>query len=263
MALSLAERAWISLRWRTRRATAALRGLPDFLLIGAARAGTTGLYHALCSHPDVRPPFRKEPRYFGASYERGTRWYRAHFPLRHRLAGGRMTGDATTSYLPDSRVPRRARGTIPEAHLLALLREPVARAHSHWRLRVATGREDRSFEEIVAPDLERGHLDPTWDRGTPYLPVGAYAHHLQRWLSFFPRSRLHVVISEDLWADPRPEHARILDFLGLRPWRLEVVPGSNAAPGPPLDPSLRRDLEALYAPHNARLADLLRRDPGW
>lgn len=174
-----------------------------------------------------------------------------------------MTGEATTSYLPDPRVPRRVREVLPDIRLLALLREPVARAHSHWRYRTTTGREDRSLEEIVRPALERGHIDPSRDATTPYLATGLYAHHLQRWLSSFPRRQLHVVISEDLWTDPRAEHARVLDFLGLRTHHLDIAPDRNAVPGPPLDDCLRRELKALYAPHNARLETLLGRDPGW
>lgn len=273
MSPGVLERAATSLRWRTRRATAALRVLPDFLIVGAARAGTTGLYRSLCSHPDVRAPFRKEPQYFGAFYGRGGAWYRAHFPLGHLTPAGRpvaadsharfVTGEATTSYLPDPRVPPRVRDDLPDVRLLVLLRDPVDRAHSHWRLRSAEGREHRSFAEAVRPDLEDGRVRTGLVRDTPYLAWSAYDRHLRRWYAVFPRSLIHVVISEELWADPREQHERILEFLGLPPHPLEITPRSNTQPGPPLSPTLRREVETLLAPHRTGVRALLGRDPAW
>lgn len=271
---SLLSRASVSLRWRARRATSPWRTLPDFLIIGAARAGTTGLHRSLCSHPDVIPPFGKEPHFFGQLYDRGTDWYRSHFPavvcptrMQRLLRDGAdrplVTGEATPSYLADPRVPERVRSELPRVRLLVVLREPVDRAHSHWRLRQGEDREERTFEEVVGPALERGGIDLTWNRRTPYLSWGVYVRHLERWLALFPRRQMHVVVSEELWRDPWEQHRRILEFLELRDDPLHVEPMSNHSGGPPLDPGLRGRLEELFAPHNAALGDLLGRDAIW
>src|SRR5215470_750369 len=137
-----------SARFAARRATASARALPDFLIIGAQKAGTTSLYAYLTAHRDVRPAGRKEVHYFDLGFtagaELGEGWYRSMFPLRARLAlDGRRTGrpvrtgEASPYYLFHPAAPQRAAALVPEARLLVLVRDPVERAWSHYRHEVA------------------------------------------------------------------------------------------------------------------------------
>ncbi len=103
--------------------------LPDFMIIGAPKCGTTSLFEYLCGHPNVARPRRKEIHYFDERFERGLAWYRRHFPLVEKP---QITGEATTAYLFAKNTPARAAALVPDAKLIAVLRDPVRRVISHY-----------------------------------------------------------------------------------------------------------------------------------
>src|SRR4051794_22945776 len=133
------------------RATVALRPLPDFLILGAQKAGTTALYAYLRWHPEITGPSFKEVSFFDRHYANGERWYRAHMPARRRS----LVGEASPSYLFHPLAPERVAGLLPEARLIALLRNPVARPSSNYQNEVALGGEPLSFEEAIGREDER------------------------------------------------------------------------------------------------------------
>lgn len=117
--------------------TGAFRVLPDFLIIGAPKCGTTSLYGYLVQHPSVLPAMCKEVRFFDQFSHKPLGWYRGHFPTRWAVrraekdVGGRvLTGEATPTYLMLDVAPGRAYDVAPEAKLIAVLRNPVDRAYS-------------------------------------------------------------------------------------------------------------------------------------
>jgi hypothetical protein len=131
------------------------------VIIGAQRGGTTSLYRFLASHPDVRQPLPKEVSFLSRRWDRGVPWYTRHFPvLRHRPL---RTLEASPSYLSDVLAPVRAAATLPDARFVALLREPTARAISHYHHNRALGVEPLSFEEALDAEPERLGDDPTGD----------------------------------------------------------------------------------------------------
>src|SRR6187200_1451927 len=138
--------------WAYGTATARGRPLPDFLVIGAQKAGTTALYAYLRWHPGITGPSWKEVSFFDRHWWRGEAWYRGQFPLR---AGGRLVGEASPSYLFHPLAPERARSLVPDAKLIALVRNPVDRAYSQYQHAVALGREPLSFEDALAAEDER------------------------------------------------------------------------------------------------------------
>ena len=138
--------------WAAGRATARWRPLPDFLVIGAQKAGTTALYAYLRWHPGITGPSWKEVSFFDRHWWRGEFWYRGQFPLR---SGQRLVGEASPSYLFHPLAPERVRSLVPEAKLIALVRDPVDRAYSHYQHEVALGREPLSFEDALAAEAER------------------------------------------------------------------------------------------------------------
>ena len=104
--------------WRL--ATAPVRTLPDFLIIGAQKSGTTFLYQLLVQHPHVKPAFVKEVHYFDLEYRKGVNWYRSHFPLQMRNSREYITGEASPYYLFHPHAPRRASAVVPDAKLVVL-----------------------------------------------------------------------------------------------------------------------------------------------
>lgn len=268
------------------------RLLPDFCVIGAAKAGTTSLYTWLGEHPFVAPASRKEIHYFTYCYKHGVDWYRGHFPTqRERTAfaskHGRpfLTGEASPSYLPDLWAPGRVADLLPDVKLLVALRNPVDRAYSQFQMRSREGDEPlTSFAEAVAleetrlrDELARCTVEPLYNSQPladwSYLRWGRYAEHLERWLELFPRQQFHILTLEELSLDPQRTMERVHEFLELPPHRygdlgqFELVPGGTVVRSKisydPLTPALRAQLTEYFRPHNERLYELLGTDFGW
>ena len=259
--------------WTYGRATSFARPLPDFLILGAQKAGTTALYSYLRKHPSITGPSWKEVSYFDRHFARGAAWYRGNFPNNLRTRGA-LVGEASPSYLFHPLGPRRVRELVPEARLVALVRDPVDRALSHYNHERALGREPLSFEDaLAAEDVRlRGEeqklvADPRyfsreWWSHTSKAR-GRYADQLERWLDVFPREQLLVVPSDDLADDPAGTHARVLEFLGAAPQRLDAYPRVYEREYEPMEPETRARLAEEFAEPNRRLYRLLGRELGW
>ena len=262
------------------RATAGLRVLPDALIIGAQRCGTTSLYKLLVDHPDVvAPPLGKGAHYFDVGFDRGERWYRGHFPTA--IASGRtgplrrrLTLEASPYYLFHPLVPGRVRELLPDVRLIAMLREPVARAWSQYHHEVARGYETVSFAEAIeqeprrlAEDLERMRADPGFHgrhhQHHSYLARGRYAEQLERWYASVPREQVLVLSSERFFADPASSFAQVTEFLGLRPWDPGSYDARNSRSYDRMSVELQDRLREHFAEPNRRLAELTGLDFGW
>lgn len=276
---------WVPARMLLRRPTQRWRLLPAFLLIGGQRCGTTSLYNYLAAHPDIVQPLTKEPQFFSHQWRRGLDWYRSMFPLpRPLLPGGpqdglprRITFEASPYYLFHPLAAERAGSLVPDAKLIVLLRNPVERAYSHYWHSVRLGVETLSFEAAI--DAEAQRLAGEDERivgedGYPgrnhrffsYATRGYYAEQLERWWRHFPRERCLVLISEDLFDDPRRVYDDVVRFLGLRPWRPAEFPVSNRRirkrPSPMAE-TIRASLVDRFRPANCKLQLLLGRRLNW
>lgn len=270
--------------------THSMRRLPDFVVIGANGSGTTSFYWNLARHPAILPTATKEVHFFDRHWQDGLDWYRAHFPL---AAGtrGKMTGEATPSYLFRPEIPERLAATVPDAKLIALLRNPVDRAYGHYHKRFRKGSVTLPFEAVARAELARlgerpidaqtfaervaerdaqrgtpaDRLDLDRYDGTPFLLRGVYAPQIEMWRKFFPAEQMLVLASEEYYAEPLAllrKTAR--DFLGLADWWPQWYDRRNEGHRyPPMAPDLRAELEAFYRPHNEALAALIGHDLGW
>ncbi len=278
------RRTLMGLRTGLRRSTQRLRSNPDFLIIGGQRCGTTSVFNYLLDHPLVLPPLVKEPQFFTYHWPRGTGWYRAQFPtdLRRRAAALRgpsgpvVTFEATPYYLFHPCAPERAAQVLPAAKLVVLVRDPVKRAYSHYQHSVRMGFEPLSFAAAVeleptrlAGEEERIRSDSRYQgtnhRVFSYVSRGSYADQIERWLTRFSRESIHVIVSEELFADPGRHYQELLGFLGLpesKPADFRVhTKGSSRGDKIPAD--VRRTLEERFAPANRALERLLGRELGW
>ena len=278
---------------RFRIATRRARIFPGFIIIGTQRAGTTSLFYYLRRHPDVRRPssgdgsvdWPKELHFFDERYHRGLDWYRTFFPLAVERSIARVrgrdvvAGEATPYYLFHPLVPERVAASLPDVRLIALLRDPIERAYSHYQLMVRTGREKLSFEDAVAAEEERLAGEDlsadTWvttkfgarthreHRHRAYINRGLYAEQLERWYGYFPRDQLMVIRAEEFLERPAEIYAAVLRFLGLRPWEPKDFVTRNRGSYAPIDPELRTHLDERFAEPNARLVALLGWEKTW
>ena len=265
--------------------------LPNLLVIGAAKSGTSSLWKYLSAHPDVHMYSGKEIDYFSAYPDKGLPWYLGHF---REASDALVVGEASPSYLTDPETPRRVAQVIPEARLVVILRHPIDRAHSLYWFRREIREESRAFAEAIHREMA-GEVVP----GCEYLTHGRYALDLGRWSEFFPRESLYVSLLDDLRAQPQQEFASLCRFLDIaddvplrevgrvynrtfnpRLWplvrlmiRIDSWRGSRLLwapivlaqtrlqqPYPPMDGSIRGELVEWFKPHNERLAEWLGRE---
>lgn len=256
------------------RAREAPGSMPDFVIIGAQKSGTTSLFNWIGQASAVELPRRKEPHFFSVEFDRGLDWYRSQ--LRPRGADRRrsLTGEASTSYLYHPLAPARLARSLPGVRLIALLRDPVERAISSYWHEVRRGREHLDLaaaldaeEERIAGERERVATEPGYrsfaDEHFSYKAKGLYADQVERWRALFGPERLLVVESGRLFRDPLAELRRVTEFLGLDEAAVgELRPRMRARrPSTPLE--LDERLRAEFDEPNERLFGLLGEDFGW
>jgi hypothetical protein len=262
-----------------RLGTAPMRTLPDFIIIGSQKGGTTFLNRLLAQHPRIRPAFLKEVHYFDLNFDKGINWYRSNFPMRTSRNEGYVTGEASPYYMFYPHAARRASVVVPKAKLIVLLRNPIDRAYSHYQhqaLRVkGEGQETLSFEQAVDAEerrlrgeLERMLQDEHYmspnHRNYSYLSRGIYVDQLLTWSRYYDRTQMLILKSENLFDDTLNTLAVTLDFLEIPRWVPERYSISNKGKyTEAIDPTVRQRLEDYFRPHNLRLYEYLGADLGW
>ncbi len=189
----------------------------QFLVIGAQKAGTTSLFRYLSAHPQIFMPGQKELAYFSDDerYTRGREAYLSeHFS---RAVPGQVCGEASPHYMCFQKCAERIQTQFPQVRLLAVLRNPVDRAYSHYRMAQRRGLEPQSFGRAVhAQLLRRSRDDAAVDLQRDYVGFGEYGRILANFLRYFARSQLQVVWSDELDRDVALTMPRVYDFLGVR-----------------------------------------------
>jgi hypothetical protein len=192
--------------------------LLDFMIIGAQKSGTTSLFKYMLSHPQLYMPPEKESPYFDDDEKvaRGWDWYIGEY--FGDAPADRLWGTVTPNYMIDPRVPERIREALPGVKLIAVLRDPVERAYSDYRMNVRRGFEARSFADAVAeclqPEvLERARQRP--NRTNSYVTSGEYGRILSAYYRLFPSDQLLVFFTEELKHQPETVLQSVFQFLGV------------------------------------------------
>jgi len=243
------------------RATAALRPLPNSIIIGGMKCGTTTLNAWLRSHPEVAFSAIKEIHFFDQNYEKGPDWYRSFFPIWERLLGAKCVLEATPAYLfRASVVAERMHRLVPEARLIVMLRDPVKRAISHYGHRVRNGEEDRSIEEALLSDYGKAV-----GTDNSYKTRGLYADQIQMFRKFYADHQIMVIKSEDFFANPGPIYAAVLNFFGVcqRPLPEGSSPRNVGQRHAEIPVEVTEHLYQYYQAPNQRLVELLPSFSAW
>ncbi|MEM7324262.1 MAG: sulfotransferase domain-containing protein [Actinomycetota bacterium] len=263
-------------RERAALATWDRRVLPDVMLAGVQRSGTTALFEALYRLPNVERPRRgKGSHFFSYNYYRGWEWFQSQFPteawsdrVAAKVGVPMFCFDACPYYLFHPFAVERMAQALPDVKVMVMLRDPVRRAESHFHHSVSHGHEDLDFHQALAAegariDGEIEKMEQDWSYWShshehhSYFSKGVYVEQLERLFRFYPRDQVMVIQSEEFYRNSNRVLAEVTDWLGLQTVTLEEKDDRNGHAYKRMDEEMRAHLIELYREPNERLFDLL------
>jgi len=263
--------------------TGFLHVIPDFLIIGFPKCGTTSLYEYLIQHPDIYPPIGKEIDYFDRLYNRKNNWYKVRFPTTFQkiftakfLKRHFLTGEATPRYILHPHALHRIKKTVPNAKFIVLLRNPIDSAYSHYNMNEKNGYESLSFENAIKNEKNRiqGRYEKmaknqnyySWDYDLfSYLDQGIYVEKIKRWMEVFPKEQFLIIQSEEFLENPSIIYYEVLNFLNLRKWEPDsfTLYKKRQVSNYKINSELRKHLSDYFKPYNEDLFNLLGKKFDW
>ncbi len=189
--------------------------VPDFLVVGAQKSGTTSLFLLLSKHPDIFLPSRKELQFFSSPllYPKGLDWYATEF--FSDCSDAQLAGEISPQYMYSSEIARRVHSDLPEAKIIAILREPIDRAWSHYQMACRREQEDRQPEVAFAAARATDENDTGAPETARYLQFSDYERVLSEYLYFYGRERMLILFQEHLDTRPEAVMRQVCDFLGI------------------------------------------------
>jgi len=235
---------------------------PEFLIVGAQKAGTTSLYNCLKQHPDIQAAKKKEIHYFSQYFNKGLDWYLQHFPERE---SNKLSGEASPFYLYHPHSAERIASQLPQVKIIILLRNPVQRAISHYHQQARRHHEKLAMLEAFQKEDER--ISSAWHKllagkqtsgvkiqQCSYLSRGKYLEQILRYEKYFPREQIMIIESTDFFDHPQETLSRLFNFLGINTNFMPTdlwprKPGNYAD----TDPEVLHYLNEYFTPHNKAL----------
>ncbi|MCF8337111.1 MAG: sulfotransferase domain-containing protein [Bacteroidales bacterium] len=240
-------------------------GLPDFIILGETKCGTTSLYNYLIEHPKVKENFgnkdvvpeaqHKEMRFFDKFFDRGIGWYQSLFP---ETKEGELTGESTPMYLYRTITIQRILKYTPNVKFIVLLRNPVNRLYSNYY----------HFYKYIPqwskeyPDFET-YLNRCNDRDYYLIDKGLYYYTLIKWFDYFPREQFFIETTENLNAMPQKVYSSLLKFLNLSDFKIQKYEHHRINSYPKISDNTAKYLNDFYSPYNEKLKALLNIDLNW
>ena len=265
-----------------RTMTNSKRLLPDFLIIGFQKCGTTTLFDYLDNCPNIGMASKKEVHFFDFSYWRNVSWYRAQFPFKSKKKKFEeknrelfLIGEASPLYIFHPLVPKRIKKILPTAKLIVIMRNPVDMAYSHYQHYKRRGLEKMSFEETIDDDKRRFSIimdkfqnDEIRDYNVseilfPYISMAIYAKYIKNWLEIFPKNQFLFLKTEDLDKDASVEFKKIFEFIKIPSFDIKYEGKRNVGSYSPMKSTTRDQLLEFYKPFNQELEKILETKFQW
>lgn len=208
---------------------------PDFIIIGVQKGGTSSLFYYLNQHPQLNGSKRKETHFFSKYYYKGFSWYKSFFPYKW---DNRMTFEATPYYLFHPAAPDRIRRHLKNIKFIVLLREPIARAYSHYKMEYKWGVEQYSFAEALELEDERlkgeetklkqnsGYISYN-HQSFSYIERSLYYKQLKKWFEMFGKDKFLVLKSEEFFSNPETELNKVYSFLNVKNYKISDLKAIN------------------------------------
>jgi len=250
-----------------RLSTSHWRKLPDFIIIGTQKGGTTSLFYYLYQHPELSFSHKKEIYFFNLFFNEGLAWYKSHFPFR---TNSKITGEATPSYMFHPKAAERVKSILPNVKLIVLLRNPIDRAYSGYAMGLRRKTDTaETFEVAVKRELEALQNQNDVDEYTQekhelyYLERGKYYSQLLPWLAHFQREQFLFIKSENLFQNPENELIKVYEHLGISTLLPKDLSKKNAGKYDKISPETVHQLETYFREENEILAHLLGEEFKW
>ena len=261
--------------------TGRFRIMPDFIIIGAQKCGTTSLYHYLTLHPEIISAESKEIHFFNINYMLGLNWYKSKFPTLMQKYITKtisrknfLTGEASPYYINHVHTPKRIHKTISNVKIIAILRNPVDRAYSHFNFNIKQKLESLSFEDALKAEKgrlegekEKMMIDPHYNsnnyRNYSYLNRGIYIDQIKTWMNLFPKEQFLILRTEDLESNPNTVLKQTFEFLNLPDFTIQNTSHKNVGNYKEMNSDTRKWLIEYFKPHNEKLYKYLERDFQW
>jgi len=248
----------LSLKFLHRWLTCYFRGLPDFLIVGAAKSGTTSLYNYLLQHESVLPALEKEVNFWYRRKKLSINWYRGNFPMKFKLKS-KITGEASTIYLKFPNIAYKIKKDLPNAKILIILRNPVDRAFSGYNFALSDHHhESLSFADALVCEEFSDY------RFFSYRQHGLYLKLLKPYYENFSKDQILVLDFDELKNHPQKLMNEVCDFLKINrknDWHFEIY--NQLSYSSVIDPKTRKWLVDYYLPHNKKLFEFLGRKFNW
>ena len=241
--------------------TASSRVLPDFIIGGTVRSGSTSLYYNICEHPSVLEASYDEIGFFDSNYQLGMEWYRSMFPKQKEMdevrnsTGFAITGEDTPFYFWKKEVIQRILKNLPNIKIILIFRNPIDRAYSNYNLGVRTESEKLSFEDAIDEEmkfLEENSFRKSIDQKRSYLSKGLYDKQIKNWFDFFPKKQIHVLSTEEMRNDPKKTLLKIFEFLEISEYNIKNPQKQKSANYDFMKQETRQKLLNFYREHNEK-----------
>jgi len=252
--------------------TASSRVLPDFIISGTVRSGTTSLYYNICEHQSVLPDDYDEIGFIDSNYHLGINWYRSMFPTEKEMERVKketnfaITGEDTPFYFWKKEAAERILKDIPNSKIIIIFRNPVDRAYSNYHLGIRKKTEKLSFEDAIDEEmnfLEKHSFRESVDRRRSYLSKGFYENQIKIWFNVFPREKIHILSTEDMQKNPEKTLLKIFQFLGIPNYTLKNPQKQKSSEYKKMDDKTREILLNFYKPHNEKFFQIIQERFDW
>ena len=260
--------------------TGFIRVIPDFLVIGAKRCGTTSLYQHLSEHPCISRSPRDNIGFFNENYHLGINWYKSLFPTvfyKKKMESKNkhcLFFDVTSTYMEEELTAKNVYEVNPNQKIIVILRNPVDRAYSHYHVNVKEKSEKRSFEDAIFEEMNRikseriiqnknKNLRVFTPNNIHYLKKGFYALQLKSWFKIFPREQILVLSTEEFQEDQNLIYKKIFDFLNIPNMKIKSTEKMEKGNYIPMKDKTRTLLLDYFIQYNHELFELINSEFNW
>jgi len=252
--------------------TASSRVLPDFIIIGTVRSGSTSLYYNICEHPSVLSADYDEIGFFDSNFHLGIEWYRSMFPTKKEMenvkkeTGFAITGEDTPFYFWKKEAAERIYDMNQNSKILSIFRNPVDRAYSNYNISVIAKTENLTFEDAIDEEIDflsKHSFRESVDRRRSYLAKGIYEEQIKIWMEIFSKKQIHLLSTEDMSDNPQNTLQGIFKFLDIPQYEIKKPQKQKANTYEKMKSQTRDRLLDFYKEHNEKFFKIIEKKFEW